>query len=202
MRKATLLRFVAALAALALMTPGLAPAALSLGGQNVFDPATRTGYVDLVFNETGAPDNEGLFAYDIAASLRRPNGVTGGVNLTGIERPPENFVLDVPSGSTFSVAESTANNVLANVSSNNDLADIITGKKAARIRYTVAPNTPFGFYTLVLDPNNTVFGSGDPNRELQIIVDLRDTDILIPEPSGLALLGAAGLLALRRRRVR
>ena len=199
MRKGLLIRLAGAVAVVALMLPGVASAALALGGVKGTD-GTGRNFVDLVFTETAPTENEGLFAYDIAARIVRPGGVTGGVNLAGIERPGDNYVLDVPSGSTFSVAENTANNVLANVSSNNDLADITTGKKAARIFYTIAPDAAPGIYRLAFDPASTVFGSGDPNHSLEIAVALSDTDIVVPEPAGLALLGVASLLTLRRRR--
>jgi len=109
-------------------------------------------------------------------------------------------VLDVPSGATFSLAESTPSYILANVFSNNDLADITTGKKAARVRYTVAPDAPWWRYLLAFEPALTVFGSGDPIGALEIPVALRDTELFIPEPSGLALPGLACLLLGLRRR--
>src|SRR2546423_970838 len=156
MRRETVKQFLLVLAVMVSMPQGVCSAALSLGGLNGRDASTGQRYVDLVFNETPPTENEGLFAYDIAASLVRPTGVTGGVNLAGIERPADNFVLDVPSGATFSVAENTANNVLANISSNNDLADITSGKKAARIFYTVDPGATPGIYRLALDTGSTV----------------------------------------------
>ena len=156
-------------------------------------------YFDLVFTETAPTENEGLFAYDLNLRLRRPPGTTGGARLTGAERPPDNFVLDVPSGATFIVAESGADELLINISSNNDLADINTGDKAARIFYEVDPGVNGRNYFVTFDPFSTVFGSGDPNRELVIAVDVSD-DAQLPEPTGLSLLALAGALGLRRRR--
>ena len=56
----------------------------------------------------------------------------------------------------------------------------------------------------LFDTQNTVFGSGDPNRpDPAIPVSLTDAGlvhVVVPEPASLSLLGFAGLLALRRRR--
>ena len=159
--------------------------------------------LDLIFTETAPTENEGLFAYDVLVSV--PVAARNLITLAGAEKPADNFVLDVPSGATFSVAESDANHVLINVSSNNELADITTGKKAARILYTLTPAAlaqgwTFSGPVLVFDTGSTVFGSGDPNRDVNIVVDLTDAGILLlPEPTDLTLLGMAGVLCLRRR---
>jgi hypothetical protein len=198
------------------LAPQLASAALSLqiGPQSspaspdtTFVPVPPGGqqFFDLIFNETDPVEaNEGLFAYDLAMRLVRPAGVTGGVNLAGIQAAPDNFVLGSDAAKyTFSVATSTADEVLANVSSNNDLFPINNGQKAARVFYTIAPDAPFGNYTIAFDSASTVFGSGDPQRpEVEIHVNLTDAGVIgyIPEPGALGLLGVGGLLALRRRR--
>jgi hypothetical protein len=90
--------------------------------------------------------------------------------------------------------------LLINASSNNDLANIDAGDVAARIFY-VFDYTFLGDYTIVFDTQLTVFGSGDPNRPLEIPVTLTDAGFIryIPEPSALSLLAGAALLALRRR---
>ena len=193
----------------ALLVPSVASAALSLqigprnGPPSVANidsiPMLGRQFFDLIFIETAPTENEGLFAYDLLLTV--PQSQRNKISLDGAERPPDNFVLDVPSGATFTVAESTADHVLINVSSNNDLADITTGKKAARIFYTLTPFSSFLTPTTVLTFNtdSTVFGSGDPNRPLQIHPDLSDTGVIgAPEPAGIALLGVAGLLALCR----
>jgi hypothetical protein len=196
-----------AVACVVAAAPRTAAAALSLEIGPVL-PFPGRQSADLVFTETAPIENEGLFAYDLlitgpvaARDLIRLDGVAAG-NFPG-------FVLgDDPSKYTFSVAESDANHVLVNVSSNNDLFDIMSGKRAARAFYLLTPaglvQSALGWCgetALAFDPGATVFGSGDPNRpDVNIPVDLRDGAVLCPEPTGPALLGMAGLLALRRRR--
>ena len=198
-----------------LLLPGVASAALELNiagplsearfGRGSPDAFALPGqqFFDLIFVETGTTENEGLFAYDLL--LQVPAAARNLVTLGGAERPTDNFVLDVPSGATFTVAENAADHVLINISSNNDLADITTGKKAARILYTLtaqglAQGLTNPFQALTFDTGSTVFGSGDPNRPLEIRADLSDPGVIgIPEPAGAALLAVAGVLALRRR---
>src|SRR5256885_2476718 len=78
------------------------------------------GALDLIFRETGpTAENEGLFAYDVLVTV--PAAARSWITLTAAEKPAYDFVLDVPSGATFSVAESTPDHVLIHVSSNNEL---------------------------------------------------------------------------------
>jgi len=217
-------RFVLGLGCVAglVLLPSIASAALSLningpgsgtlpGGMDALSVPGGPGTFDLVFAgdtiENGQPVNEGLFAYDLLLTV--PQAMQGKFRITGADdggpvspgTPDPNFVLGADRAKyTFSVAERDDNHVLVNVSSNNDLFDISAGKKAGRILYTVDLGTSGS--SLAFDPNSTVFGSGDPNRPLQIDVGLTDTGVVgvIPEPTSLSLLGIAGLLALRRRR--
>ena len=182
--------------------PRAASAALSLRmGSGIPDPALCAPgqhSLDLIFTETGSTENEGLFAYDLLLVV--PTAVRDVVRLDGIEAGTgPGFVLgDDPNKYTFTVAESDANHVLANIASNNDLFDITTGKRAASLTYTVIPPVPIAV-GIVFDPAATVFGSGDPYRlELSIAVDLTDSFALCPEPGGLALVGISGAFALRR----
>jgi hypothetical protein len=172
-------------------------------------------YFDLVFRETGQPQNEGLFSYDVGVRLVRPHPLQAGPDLrllTGVAAvtiPPDNFVLPpTAEPATVSVIESDANHVIFNITSGsrdpNDLGslgDINTGDKAARIWYVVDPGTPQATYRLRLDPTLTEFGSNHPNFPLEIPVDFGDEGVIVtPEPSAVALLPATALLALRRRR--
>ena len=193
--------------------PASAAPSLQIGTQNspntpdvtfTLPPPGGRGFLDLIFTDDST-ENEGLFAYDLSLFVVRPAGTTGGIRLDGAERAPTDFVLgDDPNKSTFSVAESTPDHLLINVSSNNDLFDITSGKKAARIFYTFDGTCILGDTNIVFDTANTVFGSGDPNRpDPAIPVSLVDTGHFpaCPEPGGVAVLAAAGgMLAFRRRR--
>ena len=206
-------RFAPVLVCACVLMPRIASAALSLqiGPQaspstpdGAFYPGSGRQFWDLIFSDDST-ENEGLFAYDLVLNVVRPAGRTGGISLAGADRPPSDFVLgDDPNKSTFTVAESTSDHLLVNVSSNNDLFDIASGKKAARIFFTVDPNLDLGDYKIVFDTANTVFGSGDPNRaDPAIIVGMTDSGFIqyIPEPSAASmLLVPATLLARNRRR--
>jgi hypothetical protein len=211
-------RFVLGMGLLGLMVPGVASAALSLqvGPQNGPDavderivPLIDAGekFIDLIFHETGGVNPEGLFTYDLAMNLVGPNGIafkTAGVgtNGAGVVALAPNPVFNTGNAPSFQITESTPTRLVFNVTSGGDLNDIDEGESAARIFYTVAPGAASGIYKLNFDPDNTVFGSGDPNLPLSIDVALTDSGVLqvIPEPGTLSLLGVAGLLALRRRR--
>ena len=195
------------------LLPGTARGALSLqfGPPDGTNPASAclpgTHFIDLIFNDDGT-ENEGLFAYDLVLNLVTPAGRQGDVRIAGAERPPTDFVLsDDPSKSTFSIAQGPGltddRRITVNVSSNNDLFDITSGKKAARILYTIAPDALPGQFSFAFDTANTVFGSGDPNRpDPSLPVALADGGSLpiCPEPGALSLIGLAGALSLRRRR--
>jgi hypothetical protein len=178
--------------------PRVANAALSLAGQPELSCVPGDHFFDLVFAETGPADNEGLFSYDLALSFV-PLGPAGDFAFTGADRPPDNFVLDVPSGSLFRVATLTPTSLLINVASNEDLADIATGSKAARIFYTIGA-TPPAAYSLAFDTASTGFASADPERPLDIPVDLVDFGVVVcPEPGGVLFVAGGALIALWRR---
>jgi MYXO-CTERM domain-containing protein len=194
--------------------PRFASAALSLNlvPQDAMVCDYERHAFDVVFagdRVEGAPANEGLFAYDLVLTI--PQAMQGKFKLAGAERP-DNFVLDVPSGAVFSVPNdpqlTNNNRITINVSSNNDLADITNGKKAARVFFQLDPSTPIGpslepFTVLFFDQDATVFGSASEAFPfLQIPVGLSDSGsiFICPEPGALTLLGLAAALCLRRRR--
>jgi len=183
--------------------PRSAGGALSLASSSELSCTPGEHFFDLVFTETAPAVDEGLFAYDLALSFvpLGPGGTGGGFAFTGAERPPGDFVLDVPGGGLFRVATLTPTSLVINVASNEDLADINTGDKAARVFYTIGAVPPAA-YTLAFDAANTDFISGDPDQEFDIPVDLRDFGVVVcPEPGALlSLLGLGGMLTLRRRR--
>src|SRR3954467_12155051 len=161
-------RFVLALACAVAVAPGVASAALSIA--IVPDITVPFGggipigeqFVDLVFNETGTPTNEGLFAYDLYITRDKP-----GINLIRAEKP-DNWVFTAP-GAGFSQAgpEFTHLPDLIVVNALGDLLganqDIVSGTKAVRVFYTMDPNAPAGAYHIMLDqsPGTTLFVSGD-----------------------------------------
>ena len=157
-------------------------------------------FFDLTFTESAPTENEGLFAYDLAVSVVRPTGVAGGLRLAGAGQPPDAYVFGPPAGAMFEVAESDPDYVVVRVASYNNIVDVTHGKKAARIFFTLDPDTQPGEYRIVFDSGPTVFGSGDPNRPLNIEVDLTDAGVVtvanitqaIPLPAA-ALPGLAGL---------
>ena len=185
------------------LTPGLARADLVL--RAVGPSMGEQGYFDLVFSgETagsGFPPNEGLFAYDL--SLVVPQASRGIVTLLGAERP-DHFVMDVPGGATFSVSVNQPDRLVINVFGNTgtDLADINNGDKAARIFYRLDPPCPGFVEAFRFVVNDTAFVSGDERYPtVQIPVDVSDSAVFVcPEPGAAALLAAAALLTLRRRR--
>jgi hypothetical protein len=199
-------RFVLGLGCVLAMVPGVASAALSVAiVPDIEVPAgaipTGEQFVDLVFNETGTPANEGLFAYDLYITRDRP-----GINLLRAEKP-DNWVFKA-AGAGFSQAgpEFTHLPDLIVVNALGDLLganqDIEDGTKAARVFYTIDPGAAPGKYNIRLanDPGTTLFVSGDTGEAIP--VDISDAGVVTvtPEPGSIALLGVAGLLALRRRR--
>jgi len=193
------------------MVPAVASAALSVAFDGT--PVTvRQGqipadehFVDLVFNETGTPTNEGLFAYDLYITRDKPNGI----NLARAEKP-DNWVFTAP-GASFQEAGPEFSNKpgLIVVNAIGDLLganqDIQNGTKAARVFYTIDPAAAPGTYTIRLDPSGTLFVSGDTGEAIP--VDISDSGPLVtvlpaPEPAGVSLLGFASAAVLLRRRRR
>lgn len=199
-----------------LVLPSIASAALTLriGDQlgavtpdqtfNVPVPAGQQ-FFDLIFEETAPTENEGLFSYDLGFRVNNGGG-PGGIRLAGAERPAgDRFVYGNSPGAGFTVAVNEPDHLLINTNADfgaATLPDIVDGAMAARIFYTLDAITLPGTYSIVFDTTETVFGSGDPDRELEIDVNLSDAGVVevVPEPTALSLLGIAGLLALRRRR--
>ena len=193
---------VAGVACIAAMAPRPANAALSIGAEPGLSCAPGEHFFDLVFTETGPAENEGLFAYDVGLSFV-PLAPGGEFSFTGAEQPAGGFVLDVPGGAAFRVATLTPTRLVINVASDEELADVNTRDKAARVFYTIGAVPP-AVYTLAFDTADTSFISGDPTRPFDIPVDLRDFGVVVcPEPGGVMVLAAAaGWLALGRRRRR
>ena len=208
-------RLVLALGCVLGIAPGIASAAINLqigsksgsGASNAdaeFVKPVPAGeqFFDLIFQgdtiEGRPSSNEGLFAYDLLITAPQ------GVNLVRAEKPgAADWVFTAPDAS-FSQAEADARHILVNGINTltGALSDITNGKHAARVFYTLDPGIANGLYNVTLDPNTTTFGSGDPEQDLVIPIGLTDPGVVsvVPEPTGLALLGVAGLLALRRRR--
>jgi hypothetical protein len=198
-------RFGLVLACVLAVAPATASAALGIDfvpGPPLIPGEIPTGeqYVDLVFRETGTPTNEGLFAYDLYITRDRP----GAINLVRAERP-DNWVFSSP-GASFQEAgpefshkpsQIVINAIGDLLGANQDIAD---GTKAARIFYTLDPDAPYGDFRISLDPSGTLFVSGDTGEAIPVDISDSYSFIVIPEPVGLSLLGAAGLLMIRRRR--
>jgi len=184
------------------LLPGVASAALSIDiGPDIYSDnnPTTEHFFDLVFHETGAPTNEGLFAYDLYLKADRP-----GIKLLRAEKP-DNWVFTSP-GASFQEAGPEFSNKpgLIVVNAIGDLLganqDIVDGTKAARVFYTIDENLPRGAYKLTLDPAGTLFVSGDTGEAIPVDISNPGTVIVEPEPTALPLLAVAGVLAVRRRR--
>jgi len=197
-------RFVLGLGCVLAMVPGVASAALSVAiVPDIVVPAgaipTGEQSFDLVFNETGTPANEGLFAYDLYLTRDKP-----GINLIRAEKP-DNWVFTA-SGAVFQEAgpEFSHKPDLIVVNAIGDLLganqDIQNGTKAARVFYTIDPNAAGGVFHISLDPGGTLFVSGDTGEAIPVDISDPGTVIIGPEPAGLSLAGVACALALLRRR--
>ena len=184
------------------LLPGVASAALSVDiGPDIFSDnnPTTEHFFDLVFHETGAPTNEGLFAYDLYLKADRP-----GIKLLRAEKP-DNWVFTSPGASFQEAGPEFSNkpglivvNAIADLLGANQ--DIVDGTKAARVFYTIDENLPRGAYKLTLDPAGTLFVSGDTGEAIPVDISNPGTVIVEPEPTALPLLAVAGVLAVRRRR--
>jgi len=197
-------RFVLGLGCVLAMVPGVASAALSVAiVPDIVVPAgaipTGEQSFDLVFNETGTPANEGLFAYDLYLKRDKP-----GINLIRAEKP-DNWVFTSP-GASFQEAGPEFSNKpgLIVVNAIGDLLganqDIVDGTKAARVFFTLDPFLAPVPLQISLDPAGTLFVSGDTGEAIPVDISDSGSVICWPEPAGLSLLGVAGLLTLRRRR--
>ena len=195
-------RYALVLGCLLAMAPGVASGALSIGiVPDITVPAgaipNGEQFFDLVFNETGTPTNEGLFAYDLYIVRSDPS-----ITLLRAEKP-DNWVFKAPgasfqqAGPEFSNADRIVVNAIGDLLGPNE--DIADGTKVARVFYTIHPDRCANF-SIRLDPAGTLFVSGDTGEAIP--VDISDRGIIFgcPEPTAPALFGIAGALALRRRR--
>src|SRR5678816_2001259 len=138
-------RYVLVLGCILAMAPGVASAALSITMGPEQLPGAAEGFFDLVFNETGTPANEGLFAYDLYLQRDKP-----GINLDRAEKP-DNWVFTSP-GASFQEAGPEFSNKpgLIVVNAIGDLLganlDIQDGTMAARVFYTIVQNAAGGVY--------------------------------------------------------
>jgi hypothetical protein len=191
-------RFLLAFGCVLIAAPGVASAALSIAFGEI-ECAPGEHFVDLVFNETGTPVNEGLFAYDLHIVRNRP-----GINLLRAEKP-DNWVFSSP-GASFSQAgpefthlpDSIVVNAIGDLLGANQ--DIVDGAKTARVFYTMDPNPSPGFYSIGLDPGMTLFVSGDTGEAIPVDISDPGGVICWPEPTSLSLLGGVGVPLLQRRR--
>ena len=198
------------------LLPGVADAAVTV----FFDPEvviagelSSTVGIDVYLEGVGAEDDEQLIAYDIgfrlAATLPESQSTFSFVEPYA-EKPADNFVFGdrpvsfevltgapVPAGPAFFLLSVEALGA-------DDLPDISSPVKIARVLIETTGSNPAALYYLHVDPALTSFGSGDPDRVFtEIEADTSDrVAIFLPEPSaaGLLLAGAAVALCRRRRR--
>jgi len=187
-------------AALVAAGPRGAGAALSLANGSELSCTPGDHFFDLVFTETPPAVSEGLFAFDLALTATA-TGPAGGFAFTGAAAPSDGFVFDAPGGALFRVAEVTPERLVINVASNDELADVASGDKAARVFYTIGA-TPPAEYTLAFDREASGFISADPDQPIDIPVSLVDPGTVVcPEPGGVGVvIAVAGGFTLARRR--
>jgi len=163
----------------------------------VVAPGTGEHFFDLTFLETPPDQNEGMDAYDVMVRAPRP-----GISLLRAEKPGDDWAFGPEADAHFTVPESAPDHLLIEVTipPAAPLTDLMTGTKAARVYYAVDPAAPPGVYDITLDPQETGIASGLPNRALPPPVGVTDPGVVLvtPEPSGMALPGALGLLLARR----
>ena len=196
-----LLAGVAPAVSLASLTLQVGPALGPDAVDAVVAPGSGEHFFDLVFHESGPPDFEHLIAYDLLVDATRP-----GISLLRVEQP-DNWVLTPSDAAELVQFEVEPDHILASAgykfTYSGPLADINTGEKAARIYYNVDPGAAPGLYRITLNPTNTIFGFNDPNCEHchgPVFIDDPGVIRVTPEPAGLALPLAAGVMALRRQR--
>jgi hypothetical protein len=168
-------------------------------------PAGRQ-FFDVVFDETGAPATEDVFAFTVVVRLVRPAGDAGGIRLSGAEAPPDHYLFEnIGPYTDFGVYESDADHT--SIAATGDalvFADITDGAKAARIYYTIDPaGLVHGDYRIRFEPGDTAFAPGRPGEPLSIPISLADEGVIRinPEPTaGMLLTAAAAALALLRPR--
>jgi hypothetical protein len=102
----------------------------------------------LVFNQTGTPMNEGLFAYDLYITRDKP-GTAPRSRTTGCSRHPAPPSRRPAPSSGLIVVNAIGDLLGAN-------QDIVDGTKAARVYYTIDPNAAPGVYRINLDPRGTL----------------------------------------------
>ena len=168
-------------------------------------PRPGLNFVDLTFTETGVPEDERLYSYDIAMRIVPPSGphpacfqfVSGPGAVT---IPPANFVLPQPPPAELTIIEAVSDSLQVNVTAEGATGDIDTGDTALRVYFTYQPMGTIGIYHLTFDPNNTVFASSEV-RAIPVAV-AESSLICWPEPAAVALLPPIAVLGLRPPRLR
>ena len=158
-------------------------------------PGSGEQFLDLTLRDIGEEVDDRMEGYNLV--VRRPEA---GLTLLRAERPAD-WVFTDP-GATFAV-EGVADQLIITALSPAERIDLTrTPVNVARLYYAVDPDAAPGRHDINLEWGVTRIISGDPTPVPATPVSAEDPGIVIvtPEPSAVAMLAAAALLALGRRR--
>ena len=161
-------------------------------------PGSGEHFFDLTFLQDWEDPDDQMNRYDVMVRAPRP-----GITLLRAEKPA-NWVFTDPDA-VLTAVEGDAGHLLISGSSPGERVNLTKDQpvqNAARIYYSVDPGAAPGFYSIRMEEGTTRIYTANDTGWVPPPVGVTDAGLVLvtPEPSGLAVLGLAGVLALRRRR--